>query len=1165
MVRYQPDLIIAISRKGPRLLELMRKLGIGLPDCPITTELACNFIPADELAGKRVLVFDDITIVGSQVARLREILKRQFPKTSFVFQSFCVDDHWYVFDLARLDLPAEPLPTEQASLFCTSQVRTFRLLNRPYSVDFPILQGKATTRTLWPHLSSVPWLESCDVTTDFQHEAGLESVSSLLISPFSACIQAEVLHQAAQQEVRRLSGVPAKLRSYFNRETEELNLVPMVRLVVSSEFFRQHRSLFSNSLPAANRLIELVWNSARDTERDLALYTSTNYLLSYVMGRILAERLAHLAGSPAIELPREHLSKTDLILLFGPSLAMHATQILQDLDSEVRALPVYQAGFKIAKDSVEEKVAFDNKISSVAKRLLHKLQPQLDEELRFDSDPVGSLGTLFRIMYQKLEMDQRRSLQQYSYQLRVSNAGHQHATSYRDYSTVIPEKRLREGFTWHDLLAILSRYRVLDHQDPADWTKLAFAIDVLVDRGIIVPFVRAYGGVFQRVYRYGENGKDEDRDVFVAKVFEGLFDFIQSNSRRREPVAIASIGMAKHLVLLRRFMHDRGSTLDFLRKSRTHLAEANWLYGTVVVAQSSEPSSSGSKSQWWTKYLEDRHIIAQSDRGGYVYDPAFLAERDANGTLPVYDEHVLAGAVRLLQCAWVIDTRLGGNENKANQWLVCLTSCNTPENFLAAARGDLRLCYEERDYSLFEAIRSLKSCVASLSGPAQLELDENIGTDVGACLTWIRARLSLSHLERAVSSDEGANLLAKAKQCVDQVVLKERLYLQREKIARQILNDFDEGRATPLNKLDLMVGGNPIEHAVDPAPPGREVQKFIDQLMRFAYLTGAVTSAACHAGDVLQAIAHGKSKSGGGLYKQSIDAIERRIMALNESVAHLLTALGEAESSGLASYDYTGITSVVLAMPNDQHMVRMFAKHMSKIIAGLEDIYCKVLLPVYGANYAETNWLLARQLLFPDSNRRTTEHSWVVWIDIKDSSGNYKPENKVKTPILKQYLSEGLAEYVDQHPGVLIPRGVYDRDDERFALFVNARDAREYVQTVVSRLDVAGMFLRIGVSGSHDTGVPFLLDQDSKLPSSEQNHILPKRLGMFVPQEVGPKENYGAHTLVLSNEAKAALFNDLKSRVYDDMSLVGVPRRHKIHYLELAGGESIGKTNAKTR
>ena len=76
--KEKPDYILALSRKGPRLLEMLRLSGMWLDDIPIISEKAIDFIPPEELEGKKILVFDDIIISGTTISNLLSNIAKKY-------------------------------------------------------------------------------------------------------------------------------------------------------------------------------------------------------------------------------------------------------------------------------------------------------------------------------------------------------------------------------------------------------------------------------------------------------------------------------------------------------------------------------------------------------------------------------------------------------------------------------------------------------------------------------------------------------------------------------------------------------------------------------------------------------------------------------------------------------------------------------------------------------------------------------------------------------------------------------------------------------------------------------------------------------------------------------------------------------------------------------
>jgi hypothetical protein len=132
----KPSSIIALARKGPRLLQIMNELGIHLPEVPIIADPALDFVSSDEL-GSRPVIFDDVTVVGTSLFRLQQRLQTEFNLHSTVvavladtanFHPQLVDDYWCAGQ-------ASPAETQQ---FSSELIRTIPLLGLPYDLDHPI-------------------------------------------------------------------------------------------------------------------------------------------------------------------------------------------------------------------------------------------------------------------------------------------------------------------------------------------------------------------------------------------------------------------------------------------------------------------------------------------------------------------------------------------------------------------------------------------------------------------------------------------------------------------------------------------------------------------------------------------------------------------------------------------------------------------------------------------------------------------------------------------------------------------------------------------------------------------------------------------------------------------------------------------------------------------
>ena len=147
---YKPDIIVAIARGAIRLLQLH-----GVNDkylsVNIVSDNALPFYADHEIAGKRILIFDDSLIFGSTMDSVRNYIQN---RKGIPFCAAYVVDRRHFFGEGKFQTdsvrPSEysSLPIEYKHCLWSSDIRIHhdhlvrRLLDTPnhYNLDFPTIQ-----------------------------------------------------------------------------------------------------------------------------------------------------------------------------------------------------------------------------------------------------------------------------------------------------------------------------------------------------------------------------------------------------------------------------------------------------------------------------------------------------------------------------------------------------------------------------------------------------------------------------------------------------------------------------------------------------------------------------------------------------------------------------------------------------------------------------------------------------------------------------------------------------------------------------------------------------------------------------------------------------------------------------------------------------------------
>ena len=131
--------ILAIARKGPRLLELAARAGfLSNEDVQrVTSERALPLDLLDQSSRSVLTICDDICIYGSTFRRIVNIAVFIYGSARVRGLPFTVSDH-------ALDIPFEvgrgfTIPEEYCTSFVNTEIAAFASLDKPYDIEHPIL------------------------------------------------------------------------------------------------------------------------------------------------------------------------------------------------------------------------------------------------------------------------------------------------------------------------------------------------------------------------------------------------------------------------------------------------------------------------------------------------------------------------------------------------------------------------------------------------------------------------------------------------------------------------------------------------------------------------------------------------------------------------------------------------------------------------------------------------------------------------------------------------------------------------------------------------------------------------------------------------------------------------------------------------------------------
>jgi hypothetical protein len=321
VARADADLIVAISRKGPRLLALIDQHS-ELPSIPwdrCVTEKALPYYQDHELQQRAALLMDDTIIFGSTFAGVGQDLEHLGARVDGVVLSISTEADESVRQ--SVSSPLVIRPKEIAELI-DLEVQAFGLLGLPYDVDHPIIEfnfADVKEGHAQELMSEVPGLEDCTQRWQAAHGTSALSIRCLdLVSQHS------------------LSGHlygPATIRVFVDSIHNKVRIVPIF-CVALRESEIENDTLFQNSPPPLGRLWTLARNQAASAplgipRRNRALMNAAHYLASFELG------LRWLANTESLCSVDYRVSSLDLALLFGHQLAAQWLPPLMDSLSSI--------------------------------------------------------------------------------------------------------------------------------------------------------------------------------------------------------------------------------------------------------------------------------------------------------------------------------------------------------------------------------------------------------------------------------------------------------------------------------------------------------------------------------------------------------------------------------------------------------------------------------------------------------------------------------------------------------------------------------------------------------------------------------------------------------------------------------------------------------------
>lgn len=498
--------IVAISRKGPRLLELAHREGL-VTDANVnrvTSERALAFRLLNAGSSEVITICDDICIFGSTFRRISAVASRIYGTTAVRSIPFAVSRG------------AAPIPTEEARGFtieadnCTAfvqaEVGAFSSLHKPYDIEHPILYLRLDTPigTRWVHHGLTEIASALDMTLFMTAYDGRSDEPSWTLLP-------------SNSSPEPLSSV-RKVRLYYDESAGCLALAPMAPTVGSLDDLQRDVGELPSSLSETwSQLradaLEAIPQDSKDTAttrlistlRDRSLVCWANYLLE--LHDLLGDLHAVRGGLSRLGFLSEDasflLKQYDVALLVNND---RASELTSEISKFVNADPVTHSRSTRPKTgyTLKPQLPDPHEISvGDTTETVVTYETARSELLMESNTPIEVLEALFKAQHVAIELPSRTN----------------NTPDVRRLEFGVPFSYLREEINRH--LGGSSEESVVNR-----------SLDVLIDCGVIVPryLYQTIEGrdIWYRSFRVGE-GQARMTGHVVKECFDTLTSVLEAS------------------------------------------------------------------------------------------------------------------------------------------------------------------------------------------------------------------------------------------------------------------------------------------------------------------------------------------------------------------------------------------------------------------------------------------------------------------------------------------------------------------------------------------------------------------------------------------------------------------------------------------------------------
>lgn len=680
-LQRQPGTLVAISRKGPRIIELMAREGY-LSENVLSRVIAEQALPFLKHNNTSFIVVDDAMTYGttfSRIFKLTEQVQGDCSKNERpVGIPFAVGKNASTRHRELVTKHFMDIDSDQIAPLVNNEMLAFRLLGKPYDIEHPM----------------ITW--AGDFTDTYKLETALEQITELLGGQ-KAAIDTPVPSATGIIPIRRWTILLptnfctnpyqyvdfAKLRIYLNVERNQLLVTAIRPLSISRSDFEY----FGKTLPVpldglwndVFRIVNIENDNRMGTASCCSLAMWANFLSSMLLLREVKtsfiETFENIIPQTQIHGPR----REDLQYLVGPSLSIQAelciTQFLEC--TELYSTSATCSLFNHASEVVDDRIP-----------------PQYDEcyKKKFSSfidnaqEVEDVLRAIFYSQHTAIELPSRTD--------KSDDDG----------------SRLEFGITYKKI-----RQTVMDKFPDATEIDIHRCLDKLIDNGAIVPrylnmAVSSESAVWVRVFRVGEGTVPQ-----IAQTVRLLFETLSEKLHQSD---VPRIVFEKFCTLALCVATD-DSDLQSLQS--LNISKTFHLYGARPALKV------GQRQEFLADWAVNQKIIS---RGYNTFDTGedgnYNLMQDIELIYPKrechWDKRVKQGIEDLATLVAAIHNNLKGSI------LVALTSVASEQELHRALEAELELWLHDRTVSIYQALAEFGRLIKKINENTltDKELKENL-------------------------------------------------------------------------------------------------------------------------------------------------------------------------------------------------------------------------------------------------------------------------------------------------------------------------------------------------------------------------------------------------------------------------------------------------------